>query len=863
MVLGFAHHAVSAGRRLAHALGQQARIFDALQQGDVTHIVGQSRVAGCVQKHQILHDKLRIHHAAGAVFDVKALGLDRMGLAHPLPHGHDFGLQKNGVSRCADHGQTHGVKTGGQAGPAHDATGPRHGLVLPGPRGVAAALLLVVGIRLEAGDQQARAAVGAQGGVDFVHIAFRGLEGQPVDHFAHMAGIHLLGVFGVVIVDEHDVQITAITELFATQLAIADDDHGRFIPVAVFQARPAPTGSDAQHRVGQRAQVIGHLLDAEHAFHVARQGAKLLGVVCAAQQVHQALVVVFTCALQRSQTGVQLGFKLDRVKAGVEQVASCEFVDDVGMLQQITRGPFGRTEQTQQAFVHGRALQHQGQIAFPAQQGLDPVHHAQHGLLADAPLFQPLGGALQQAHQAAPRVFTQSLHARVGGPQGQALANAAGKHLCHARQFGRVTLPVFTGAGFALPVAAQQGVELLRHHFSVGIQVAQQRTRPCVTHGVGHPVQIVVASGQHMGLLVVQVLNAVLDLSQKHIRRMQGVGRGLRHQARFGHALQSVQGRAGAQLGKLSAPHHLQQLDNELDLPDAPARQLDVIGPLGMTRTALGRVVPDLMVQGAERLKNVVVQVTAEHKGQHHAAQSLRRTVAQSAAGRDHAAFHPGKALPFTALHQKIMLQGVQRHHAGARVAIGPERQVHPEHKTVFGGLANQGIHAFDGAGKVLLAADLVAPLAVARGLAVFFVDINQVNVAGHVQLARPELAHAHHPHFGPLAARFEGRAMQTIEVSTDVLPRDVQRFFGQPGHGLSDLLQGDLARGVQLYQALQGQLPQHPQGRWGVKAGRLQGRKGGAQAVPRRRAGGQQRQHIGITAVQTLNKTRVQRPKG
>ena len=63
--------------------------------------------------------------------------------------------------------------------------------------------------------------------------------------------------------------------------------------MAGFQARPAPGGGGAQNGFGQGAQVVGHFFDGKLAFYVARQGAKHLGVVGAAQQVEQGLVVVF------------------------------------------------------------------------------------------------------------------------------------------------------------------------------------------------------------------------------------------------------------------------------------------------------------------------------------------------------------------------------------------------------------------------------------------------------------------------------------------------------------------------------------------------------------------------------------------
>jgi hypothetical protein len=115
-----------------------------------------------------------------------------VGGAHALAHGDDL-AQRCGVARRGDHGFAHRIEAGGQVVAAQHEAGARHGLVFPGPGGVAAALLLVVGIGLEAGHQQARVAVGAQRGVDLEQIAFAGLDGQPVDQLAHEGGVDLGG----------------------------------------------------------------------------------------------------------------------------------------------------------------------------------------------------------------------------------------------------------------------------------------------------------------------------------------------------------------------------------------------------------------------------------------------------------------------------------------------------------------------------------------------------------------------------------------------------------------------------------------------------------------------------------------------
>ena len=177
----------------------------------------------------------------------------------------------------------------------------------------------------------------------------------------------------------------------------------------------------------------------------------------------------------------------------------------------------------------------------------------------------------------------------------------------------------------------------------------------------------------------------------------------------------------------------------------------------------------------------------------------------------------------------------------------------------MLGGLANQGVHAFDGAAEVFLARDLVAAFAVACGFAVFVVDINQVDVAGHIQLSGTQLAHADDPHLGALAIGLGGHAVQGVQVGHDVLPGDVEGDFGQPCHAVGNPCQACLLAAIELGQSLQAKLAQHTQSGAGVQALGLQCRKGGVQVVAGGNTGGQQRQHIGIATVQPLNKTRIQ----
>ena len=278
--------------------------------------------------------------------------------------------------------------------------------------------------------------------------------------------------------------------------------------------------------------------------------------------------------------------------------------------------------------MHRGALQQHGQVAFAAQQRLDPVDQAQGSFFADLALQQPAGGALHQPGQAGARVFAQGLHARVRAPLRDARAKAfgpAGRQLLDQLAKLLHAVAVFVAA-LADGGAAQQLVKLTGHQLAVCIQLDQKGPAVGKAQGLSDPGQVIVARGQHMGLLVVQVLDAVLDVAQKFISARQRIGGVLRHQAGAGHALQGAHGGAHAQLGKLTAAHHLQELHGEFDFTYAATRELDVIGALGVTGAAALGLLANLPVQAAQGVKHVVVQVAPEHKRQHHGAQILNRT---------------------------------------------------------------------------------------------------------------------------------------------------------------------------------------------------------------------------------------------
>ena len=155
----------------------------------------------------------------------------------------------------------------------------------------------------------------------------------------------------------------------------------------------------------------------------------------------------------------------------------------------------------------------------------------------------------------------------------------------------------------------------------MAIKLGQERAATRKTERGGNPAQIAVLGRQDVGLLVIEVLDAVFDPAQEDIGFGQRLRRGLRHQTGARQPLQSVQGWTGSQFGELAAAHHLQQLHGELDFPDTATGQLDVICALGVAGAAPRGVVANLPVQGAQRFEHVVVQVPAKHERQHDGAE--------------------------------------------------------------------------------------------------------------------------------------------------------------------------------------------------------------------------------------------------
>ena len=235
------------------------------------------------------------------MLDVKLIALDRVRHPNFIAHGHDFVPKQLRIARGVDNTRPDIFKKLAQKLATQDKTRPSHGLMLPSPCRITAALLLVTGVGSKTGDQQARVAVRPQSRVNFKQIAFTGFNVQPGDNFSNQGGIHNRSLLLGILVNKHKVQIASVAELFAAQLAVGNDGDLR-LPgwgwMFILKTCPAPLDGDAKHRFGQRAQVISHLLDRKNTFHVPGQRAKNFCMVGTAQQIQTSFFVVFSCTPQ-------------------------------------------------------------------------------------------------------------------------------------------------------------------------------------------------------------------------------------------------------------------------------------------------------------------------------------------------------------------------------------------------------------------------------------------------------------------------------------------------------------------------------------------------------------------------------------
>jgi hypothetical protein len=109
----------------------------------------------------------------------------------------------------------------------------------------------------------------------------------------------------------------------------------------------------------------------------------------------------------------------------------------------------------------------------------------------------------------------------------------------------------------------------------------------------------------------------------------------------------------------------------------------------------------------------------------------------------------------------------------------------------VFGGFAHRAVDVFDRLAEILVVADDPPAGCIASGLAVLVKHVDQVDIAGDVELAGAQLAHADHPHLGPLRMTIGvgalRRTVEGVQVFKGKCAGGIEGEFGQFGDGAGD----------------------------------------------------------------------------
>ncbi len=159
---------------------------------------------------------------------------------------------------------------------------------------------------------------------------------------------------------------------------------------------------------------------------------------------------------------------------------------------------------------------------------------------------------------------------------------------------------------------------------------------------------------------------------------------------------------------------------------------------------------------------------------------------------------------------------------------------------------------------EVLMRGDVAAALRPTGGLAVFLVEVDEVDVGRHIELAATELAHADDPEVDALAPGIDRHAEAGVLLGLRRSEGAVQRHLGQLGHGARHVDHRGAGFDVEDGEPLERQLASHPQGRWQQAAAlqqRIDQARDGLGAGQSRR---QQGQLVGIAPADALHEARV-----
>jgi len=308
--------------------------------------------SSAVEALEALDEEFDIADAAGAEFDVDGLGVElaagelfvdaEAGLGDGFERGE---VEGGGVDEGLDEGEEF-APGGGVAG--GDAGFDEH-LELP----VAAAGLVVVFGGVEGDDDLAEAAFGTEAEVDAVADAFGGVAGQEVgDEMGDLDGELFVGNdvgtggFAVGGVEEDEVDVGAVVELFAAEFADGEDgERGGREAVAEGAVGDDAGEGDVEDGVGEMGEFAGGFGQLGQAADVAQEDAEEFAAAEAGE--------LDGVGEAGGESGFEAGGELGGVAGLVEGGAGAELFEPVGMLEDVFGEEGGVGEDGERRLVRG------------------------------------------------------------------------------------------------------------------------------------------------------------------------------------------------------------------------------------------------------------------------------------------------------------------------------------------------------------------------------------------------------------------------------------------------------------------------------------------------------------------------------
>ncbi len=261
--------------------------------------------------------------------------------------------------------------------------------------------------------------------------------------------------------------------------------------------------------------------------------------------------------------------------------------------------------------------------------------------------------------------------------------------------------------------------ELARDILAVNVELLHETRVIRKSHRHRDEILVIDTERKGLGLLIIQILQAMLELAQEMICLGQ-LGHGLFRQLLFFlDALQDVERGPNAQIGITAAANQLEDLRDEFDFADAARAEFDVV-----MHFAAFDFLAQLRMQSSHRFIGAEIEIFAEYERTHDPFHQDGLCVGIRMPGND-AALDPGVPLPFPALLKEIFLQHGKTDCQRTVFSMWPQTHIDPEHISVNGIIIQASDELAPEAGKELMIRDTFSAI----GFAIFRIHKHQIDI--------------------------------------------------------------------------------------------------------------------------------------